>query len=208
MKAAGCHEFSYAPESGCPETLKIIKKKVSLDKLYQSGRDAMEAGINVGCYFIIGFPCERWRNVLRTYRAIIKCAILGFSTINVNAFSPQPHTELYEELVKQGKIELNDAYFYSLFTFQDQGRWQTSYNDRFTDWQLTLMVKMAMALFFSVSLLCRPWRLSEILIDPFRATSRTKLGKYLRGIRADRARIAKVRRGSSHSCRSNFSRHD
>ena len=77
MKQAGCHEFCYAPESGCPETLRIIKKKVSLDKLFQSARDAISAGIVVGCYFIIGFPSERWRNILRTYRVIAKCAVLG-----------------------------------------------------------------------------------------------------------------------------------
>lgn len=194
MKRAGCHEFSYAPESGCPETLKVIKKRVQLDKLYQSAKDAMRAGINVGCFFIIGFPSERWRNVLRTYQAIVKCAVLGFSTINVNAFSPQPNTELYYDLVKRGRIELNDHYFYSLFTFQDQGRRQTSYNERFSDWQLSVMVRTGLLLFFGVSFLCRPWRLAEVLADPFRARSKSKLGKYLRGMRTDFARIARARR--------------
>ncbi|MGH2362565.1 MAG: B12-binding domain-containing radical SAM protein [bacterium] len=194
MKQAGCHEFSYAPESGCPETLRIIKKKVSLDKLFQSAKDAMASGINVGCFFIIGFPSERWRNILRTYRAIAKCAVLGFSTINVNAFSPQPHTELYRDLMKQGKIKLDDDYFYSLFTFQDQGRWQTSYNDRLKDWQLSVLVKMGLLLFFGVSFLCRPWRLAQVLADPFRAKSKSKLGKYLRGMRTDFVRIAQARR--------------
>jgi len=194
MKKAGCHEFSYAPESGCPETLRIIKKKVSLDKLFQSAKDAIASGINVGCFFIIGFPSERWRNVLRTYQAIVKCAVLGFSTINVNAFSPQPHTELYNDLVKQGKIKLDDDYFYSLFTFQDQGRWQTSYNDRFKDWQLSVLVKMGLLLFFGVSFLCRPWRLTQVLADPFRAKSKSKLGKYLRGMRTDFVRITKARK--------------
>lgn len=194
MKAAGCHEFSYAPESGCLDTLRIIKKKVSLDKLYQSAKDAMAAGINVGCFFIIGFPSERWTNVLRTYRAIVKCALLGFSTVNVNAFSPQPRTEIYDELVKRGKIVLDDDYFYSLFTFQDQGRWQTSYNDHFKDWQLSLLVKFGLVLFFGMSFLVRPWRLAQVLIDPFRAQSKSKLGKYLRGMRTDLVRITQLRR--------------
>ncbi len=192
MKAAGCHEFSYAPESGCPETLRIIKKKVSLDSLYNSAKSAMAAGINVGCYFILGFPSEGWRNVLRTYAAIVKCAALGFSTVNVNAFSPQPRTELYDELVKRGKIVLNDEYFYSLFTFQDHGRMQTSYNERFKDWELSWMIKFGMMLFFTMSFFCRPWRLTQVLIDPFRTHSKTKLGKHLRGIRTDLVRIAHI----------------
>jgi anaerobic magnesium-protoporphyrin IX monomethyl ester cyclase len=194
MKQAGCHEFSYAPESGCPETLKLIKKRVALDKLFHSARDAMRAGINVGCFFIVGFPSEGWRNVLRTYRAIVKCAVLGFSTINVNAFSPQPNTELYYQLVERGRIALDDAYFYSLFTFQDQGRRHTSYNDRFSDWQLSVLVRLGLVLFFAVSFLCRPWRLAQVLADPFRARSKSKLGKYLRGMRTDFVRIARARR--------------
>ena len=197
MKAAGCHEFCYAPESGCPETLKIIKKKVSLDRLFESAQRAMDAGINVGCFFIIGFPSERLSNVLRTYRAIVRCARMGFSTVNVNAFSPQPHTELYDELVKAGRITLDDAYFYSLFTFQDQGRWLTSYNQRFSDRQLSVLVKFGMVLFFLTSFACRPSRLIQVLVDPFRRRSRSKLGKYLRGMRTDWVRTLQARRARS-----------
>ena len=198
MKTAGCHEFCYAPESGCPETLKIIKKKVSLERLFESAKVAMKTGINVGCFFIIGFPSEGWLNILRTYKAIAKCAILGFSTINVNAFSPQPNTELYNELMGREKIKLDDRYFYSLFTFQDQGRWQTSYNDRFQNWQLSLLVKFGMFLFFSLSFLCRPWRLVQVFVDPFTSKSKSKLGKYLRGMGADLFRIMRTRRTGPH----------
>jgi radical SAM superfamily enzyme YgiQ (UPF0313 family) len=194
MKAAGCHEFSYAPESGCPETLKVIKKKVVLDKLFSSAKDAMAAGITVGCFFIIGFPNERWRNVLRTYKAIAKCAVMGFSTVNLNAFSPQPHTELYHELMKKGKIRLDDEYFYSLFTFQDHGRWQTSYSEYFSNWQLSILVKLGLVLFFGLSFLCRPWRLAQVFVDPFRAKSRSKLGKYLRGMGTDWIRITRLQK--------------
>ena len=157
----------------------------------------MNAGINVGCFFIIGFPSERVSNILRTYRAIIRCARMGFSTVNVNAFSPQPHTELYNELVAAGRITLDDQYFYSLFTFQDQGRSQTSYNARFADWQVTSFVKFGMVLFFVTSFACRPWRLAQVLVDPFRRTSKTKLGKYLRGMRTDYVRTLQARRAEA-----------
>lgn len=196
MKAAGCHEFSFAPESGCPETLKAIKKQVKLDRLYASARSAMHAGINVGCFFIIGFPNERLRNVLRTYAAIARCAWMGFSTVNVNAFSPQPHTELYNELVAAGRITLDDDYFYSLFTFQDQGRSQTSYNPHFSHRQVTLLVKFGMLLFFLTAFGRHPSRLAEVLVDPFRRRSRTKLGKYLRGMRTEFVRTLRARRAA------------
>jgi radical SAM superfamily enzyme YgiQ (UPF0313 family) len=41
MKAAGCHEFSFAPESGDSRVLKSIKKMVNLDHLFVSARSAM-----------------------------------------------------------------------------------------------------------------------------------------------------------------------
>jgi len=198
MKRAGCHEFSYAPESGCPDTLKTIKKRVSLDKLFASAQAAMAAGINVGCFFIVGFPSERWPNILRTFKAIMKCAWLGFSTVNVNAFSPQPHTELYDQLVAAGKITINDAYFYGLFTFQDQGRWQTSYNERFPSWQLSAFVKFGMLLFLATSFVRRPSRLIQVVLDPFRTKSHSKLGKYLRGMRTDMARAVLAKRAARH----------
>ena len=41
LKAAGCHEFSFAPESGDPRILHAIKKKVNLPKMFDSARSAL-----------------------------------------------------------------------------------------------------------------------------------------------------------------------
>jgi radical SAM superfamily enzyme YgiQ (UPF0313 family) len=185
MKAAGCHEFAYAPESGSARTLKAIKKRVTLDKLYESARAAMDAGINVGCFFIIGFPNETWADVLDTYKAIARCAVHGFSTVNVNAFSPQPNTELYRELVAAGTIQLNDEYFWNLFTFQDLLSRKRSYNPRFGDLTLTAAVFFGYVVFFTLAFVCRPWRLVTTVADIFSAQSHSKLGRYLRGLFTD-----------------------
>ena len=56
MKAAGCHEFAFAPESGDPHVLDAIKKKVELPRMFQFARESMEAGLSLGCFFILGFP--------------------------------------------------------------------------------------------------------------------------------------------------------
>lgn len=182
MKAAGCHEFAYAPESGSERTLKLIKKKVKLDKLYESARAAMDSGINVGCFFILGFPHETWADVFQTYKAIAKCAFYGFSTVNVNAFSPQPNTELYKSLVAAGTIELNDDYFWRLFTFQDLLGRKRSYNANFSDFSLTAAALVGYVIFFTLSFLFRPWRIVTVIGDVFRQKSSTKLGRYVRGL--------------------------
>lgn len=182
MKEAGCHEFAYAPESGSPRTLQAIKKRVSLDRLFESARAAMDADINVGCFFILGFPHETWADVLQTYKAIAKCALYGFSTVNVNAFSPQPNTELYRELVAAGAIRLDDEYFRGLFTFQDLLGRKKSYNPRFSDGTLTAAVLVGYVIFFVLAFLCRPWRIVTTVSDVFSTQSHSKLGRYLRGL--------------------------
>ena len=141
LKAAGCHEFAFAPESGDPEILKAIKKKVKLPAMYEAARNAMDAGINVGCFFIIGFPEDTYRSVLKTYAAMVKCALKGFTNVNLNAYSPQPNTESFQELQANGVItELDDEYLMSLFTFQDFGAKKTSYNPKFGDRELSFLV--------------------------------------------------------------------
>src|SRR6185295_11207902 len=119
LKRAGCHEFAFAPESGDEAVLKSIKKKVKLSRMFESAKQTLEAGINLGCFFIIGFPEDTWRSVFNTYRAIARCAWMGFSSVNVNAYSPQPNTESFTALRQQGKIpSFDDDYYLSLFTFQ------------------------------------------------------------------------------------------
>ena len=44
---------------------------------------------------------------------------MGFSSVNINAYSPQPNTESFQALRKGGAIpSFDDAYYLSLFTFQ------------------------------------------------------------------------------------------
>ena len=166
LKKAGCHEFSFAPESGDPRILKKIKKKVNLPSLYDSARSALKAGINVGCFFIIGFPEDDYRSVLKTYTAIVKCSWIGFTNVNLNAYSPQPNTESFKMLQRMGVItEFDDKYLMSLFTFQDFGAKKTSYNPRFGDWELSLMVTFGAFLFYVIYFLRKPYRIIQLFSD-------------------------------------------
>ncbi len=185
MVETGCHEFAYAPESGSPETLKMIKKMVKLDKLFVSAAAAMSAGVRVGIFIIIGFPRETWKDTWLTYKLIARMAWLGAAHVNIGAFSPQPNTALYHQLVAEGRIpqesELTDQFFYDLFGYLDLTQIR-SWAPRFSDRQLTLMIIAGYALFFGLSFLRRPARLWAMIADVFRAKSDGKLGKYVRSI--------------------------
>jgi radical SAM superfamily enzyme YgiQ (UPF0313 family) len=192
LKAAGCHEFSFAPESGDPRILKAIKKKVSLPKMFDSARCALKAGINVGCFFIIGFPEDDYRSVLRTYRAIVQCAMIGFTNVNLNAYSPQPNTESFQALQRAGVItEFDDKYLMSLFTFQDFGAKKTSYNSLFGDMELSLMVNFGVFLFYVIYFLRRPSRIIRLIIDMGRESSSNKSNKMAKSFFKDAFTIMK-----------------
>ncbi len=192
LKAAGCHEFSFAPESGDPRILRAIKKKVDLPKMFESAKSALDAGINVGCFFIIGFPEDTYRSVIKTYGAIVQCALIGFTNVNLNAYSPQPNTESFKALQKEGVIkEFDDEYLMSLFTFQDFGARKTSYNSKFGGLELSFMVTFGVLLFYMVYFLRKPYRILQLFTDLGSDSSRNKTTKMAKSFFKDAFTIVK-----------------
>ncbi|MCF8721687.1 B12-binding domain-containing radical SAM protein [Nitrospina gracilis] len=196
LKAAGCHEFAFAPESGDPAVLKAIKKKVDLDKMFHSANQALQAGINVGCFFIIGFPEDTYKSVFKTYAAMIKCAWLGFTNVNLNAYSPQPNTESFNQLRENGVIrELDDDYLMSLFTFQDFGARKTSYNPRFGHRELSFLVIFGQGLFYVFYFLRKPVRIYYLFRDFFSDRAANKSNKMVKSMFKDAIGLLKTRLG-------------
>jgi len=186
MKAAGCHEFSFAPESGDPRVLKSIKKMVNLDHLFVSARSAMKAGINVGGFFIVGFPEDTYGSVFNTFKTIARCAWTGFASVNVNPYSPQPNTASFNALRAKGVIgELDDDYFINLFQFQDLGRAKQTYNDRFSSRQITWFVLTGFGIFYAVYFLSRPWRILTLVRDVLGKTSSNKSARAMSNLLKD-----------------------
>lgn len=190
LKAAGCSEFQMAPESGDARVLKAIRKQVQLPRLFQAANDAIDQGISISCNFIFGFPEDDWRSVLNNYKAIIKCARLGFTGVNLNAYSPQPSTASFNELVEAGKIKkLDDDYFLSLFTFQSFFVKKASYNDRFSPWQLTAIIFFGFLLFYVTSLILHPTRIYYSLKSMFTKTASNKSITYGRSMVREVGRV-------------------
>tara|TARA_B100001964_G_scaffold65851_1_gene74994 strand:+ start:3330 stop:4913 length:1584 start_codon:yes stop_codon:yes gene_type:complete len=186
LKKAGCHELSFAPESGDPRVLKAIKKRVNLNRMFKSARETLKAGINVGCFFIIGFPEDSYASILRTYAAIIKCALIGFTNANLNSYSPQPNTESFRNLQENGVIsELSDDYLMSLFTFQDFGARKKSFNPKFNDYELSFLVIIGEGLFYIFYFLRKPQRILFLIRDLFSETAENKSSKILKSALKD-----------------------
>jgi radical SAM superfamily enzyme YgiQ (UPF0313 family) len=114
LKRTNCNYLVYAPESGSPDTLVKIKKRIDLGKLTNSVLEAKRQGIVVRTNLIIGFPHETHKHVFETIRYGLYLAWKGADEVTINIFSPYPGTEIFRELVAQGRISLSDDYFLAL----------------------------------------------------------------------------------------------
>lgn len=196
MVQAGCRNFSYSIESGSEDTLKIIKKRIHLDKVHESARSAMRAGVRLQVNFILGFPHETWRHVRDTYREMARCAWIGFHEFNCCAFSPLPNTEAYFELRKERGLVPNDAYYYSLFGYMDITDYR-SWHPRWGHKRLRAMIYGAYALFYGLSYLLRPWRFFAEIWAYSGKKSQGKLGKLIRGLVRNQKLVGSARRSEA-----------
>lgn len=114
LKRTNCNYLVYAPESGSPDTLEKIKKRIELDKLTESVLEAKRQGIIVRTNLIIGFPHETRRHIFETVRYGLYLAWKGADEVSINIFSPYPGTEIFAKLVAEKRVQLSDEYFLCL----------------------------------------------------------------------------------------------
>jgi radical SAM superfamily enzyme YgiQ (UPF0313 family) len=195
MVRAGCRNFSYSIESGSEDTLRLIKKRIHLDKVHASARAAMRAGVRLQVNFILGFPHETWRHARDTYREIARCAWIGFHEFNCCAFSPLPNTEAYFELRKERGLQPGDAYYYSLFGYMDIADYR-SWHPRWGHGRLRAMIYAAYALFYGLGYLLRPWRFAAEVFHYSARSSQGKLGKLVRGLLRNQKLLGSARKSA------------
>jgi radical SAM superfamily enzyme YgiQ (UPF0313 family) len=187
----GCRNITYAPESGDPETLERIKKKVKIPKLFESVRASLRAGINVKCNIVIGFPHETRANIMRTILFCWRMAISGVHDVGIFLFSPYPGSQLFRELQEEGVIpqKLDDEYFKALVNFMDPTSTK-AFCKHVGGKELAFWRFFGMATFFGLSYLCRPWRFVKFVKNVWNYESNTVLEQRVGAI-IERFRITK-----------------
>jgi anaerobic magnesium-protoporphyrin IX monomethyl ester cyclase len=95
MKKAGCNRIFYGIESGDESTLRLMKKRISLDLARSAVDVAKSSGLKTGAFFILCYPGETDDTVLKTIRFATSLPLdyLSFT----NAY-PLPGTALYERV--------------------------------------------------------------------------------------------------------------
>ncbi len=112
LVAAGCRNFTYAPESGSLRTLRRIHKRFDLIALRRSMRASIDAGLVTHASIIIGFPHERLRDLAATFGLVLRLAADGCHTVAIIVFAPYPGSQEYNELLDAGAIRFDDAYYF------------------------------------------------------------------------------------------------
>ena len=174
---SGCRNFGYAPESGSPEILTTIKKKVKIDSLIQSLKSSLKANLKTHANIIIGFPEERFVDLLQTYKLIIKMAISGLHGISVMMFSPYPGSSYYKELIDKDRIEVDSTYIYS--SLDRSGASARSYSNKFSTRFIVVTQWFFLLSFFSLSYLIRPQRFLANIKNFLKKNQETIMDQFL-----------------------------
>jgi radical SAM superfamily enzyme YgiQ (UPF0313 family) len=175
---SGCKNLSYAPESGSPEVLTMIKKKIDLNEMLKSMKQTSAAGLSIKANIICGFPKEKMRHLYESYFFILKMAWAGCDDMSINQFSPYPGSELFEELKITNKVQLDDYYFKSL-SFYSSMTHAESYSSYLSSKQLIFFKLIGTLSFYSLYFMLRPWRIFRVIKNTLKNNETTRLEKTL-----------------------------
>lgn len=101
MKKSGCKRVHLGLETGSAETLKLMKKRATLE----DGKNAVQifsrAGIEVAAFFIVGYPGETIESIESTFQMALD---LPLQEVSFNVPYPLPGSQLFERI---GKVDLS-----------------------------------------------------------------------------------------------------
>jgi radical SAM superfamily enzyme YgiQ (UPF0313 family) len=175
---SGCRNISYAPESGSKQILDMIQKKINLNKMLKSMRSSVKAGLIIKANIICGFPMENYRHLIETFVFIIRMAISGVHEISINQFSPYPGSMLFNMMINNKQIKLDDEYFDSLRCYSSMTRSQ-SFSNNFGPTAILIFKNIGMLIFYVLTFLIRPLRLFKLINNIRKGIETTRLEKII-----------------------------
>lgn len=102
MKKSGFYRITFGIESGCPKTLKFIRKPIILEKAKKIIRLCNQLGLWTHSTFVIGFPEETREDIKESVDWMINSG-LDFATFFIA--TPYAGTDLRTEFVKHGLLK-------------------------------------------------------------------------------------------------------
>jgi radical SAM superfamily enzyme YgiQ (UPF0313 family) len=134
--------MAYAPESGSETTRRLIKKKMKTDRVFESMRCAVDAGLNVMVFMVIGFPHDTDEHIAENLWFFDTIADIGINDAAVGFYMALPGTQLFESLYDSGQVRIDRKYFRHILS--STSLWATTTysglsRTRLTYWKFRLM---------------------------------------------------------------------
>lgn len=101
MKQCGWVKLMIGIESGDMRILQLMKKNIDLKKVAEGVRLINKSGIKPWGFFILGYPGETVDTLRETINYALK---LPLTWASFSLFSPVPGTEIFKQLLAEGKI--------------------------------------------------------------------------------------------------------
>jgi anaerobic magnesium-protoporphyrin IX monomethyl ester cyclase len=105
MRQAGCVRVFFGIESGNDCVLALMKKQVTVEQARRAVYVAKAAGLQVGAFFIVGYPGESDKTVLDTVRF---ASGLPLDYLSFTLAYPIPGTALFERVKGNGGVLVED----------------------------------------------------------------------------------------------------
>jgi radical SAM superfamily enzyme YgiQ (UPF0313 family) len=183
---AGCRDIAYAPESGSSVTLKLVKKRLHLDKMMVSMRAAVKEGMHVQAHIVFGFPGETRNEAWRSIILLARMALAGAHHMRIFTFTPYPGSELFNRLRESSKLpKLDDEYFLFLADIQNLTA-PVSYCDSISGKELAALRFVGYFAFFALQFVSRPWRVLRTIYNAAFSRQESHADKALRELMRNR----------------------
>lgn len=102
LKEAGCERIQFGIESGTPEILKAMNKKISLEQVKTVLDAAKKTGITTFLDFMLGYPGEKMEQMIKTIE-FAKELDPDFVQFGITALFPQ--TKIYKDALEDGFLK-------------------------------------------------------------------------------------------------------
>ncbi len=122
MRRSGCVLVNIGVESGNNGILRSVKKGHLIEKAYPAVDICRRAGIEVGAFFMVGFPEETEETLQDTLTAIKK---INADTILLSIFTPYPGSELFQVCKDLGVVD--DDFDITIYNHQSPENCFTAY---------------------------------------------------------------------------------
>ena len=134
LRASGLRELEMGIESGSPRILEMMNKKITPEQVEATVRSAVEQGIRVKGFLMVGFPGEKREDLEATLSLATRLKGIGGEMVRLSPVFAKPYPgtplwEIYQEVLRGG-ISSEGYINFDLTTREDTGVIREVLNER------------------------------------------------------------------------------